>query len=330
MFERTVVGNQPKISEIPGRANLRNARNRFDSGKIDAAALEECVQATIRDTVADQIDAGMARVTDGRIRWDDPVSPFASAHDGFAVGGLIRFFDNNVYYRRPSIVGPVRYVRSAVVDDFRLLRAMTDRPILASVCGPFSLAKFCVDDNYKDAQTLYHECARLVRAEIEALAHAGADWVQIDEPWLGFCPGEIGPATEAIATAVRGIRIKTLVFVYFAPIGAIARQLWELPVDMIGADCVTEPGNFKVLLDGPAAKARAFGLVDARNTRLESVGGLAKQLNSIVKRGGEGWPECWLTPSAALEFLPHRNAVAKMKLLSQAVAQMADVPVTAI
>lgn len=330
MFERTVVGSQPKISEIAGRANLRSARNRFDSGKIDAPALEESVQATIRDTVADQIDCGMVRVTDGRIRWDDPVAPLAGTHDGFAAGGLIRFFDNNVYYRRPSVVGPVRYVRSAVVDDFRLLRAMTDRPILASVCGPFSLARFCVDANYKDPQTLYHECARLVRAELEALAHAGAEWVQLDEPWVGFCPDEIGPATEAIATAVRGLKVKILVFVYFAPIAGIVRQLWELPVDMIGADCVTEPKNMKALLDGPPTKGRAFGLVDARNTRLETVEHLASDLNRIVKCGGEGWPDCWVTPSAALEFLPHRNAIAKMRLLTTAVAQFADVPVSAL
>jgi 5-methyltetrahydropteroyltriglutamate--homocysteine methyltransferase len=329
VFERTIVGNQPKISEIPGRVNLRVARNRFDSGKIDTSQLEDSIRATIRDTITDQIDAGMDRVSDGRIRWDDPVTPFAAAHDGFEIGGLIRFFDNNVYYRRPTIVGPVRFVRSTMTGDFRLARSLTDRPLLASVCGPFSMAKFCVDHNYKDSAKLYMECARLVRLELEALSKAGADWVQLDEPWLGFCPDEVGPATDAIAAAVRGIALKTSVYVYFSPVERVIRRLWDLPVDMIGADCVSNPGNFDVMLDGPSSKGRAFGLVDSRNTRLETVGQLTCYMDKIVKHAGEGWSACWLTPSAALEFLPHRNAMAKMHLLTTAVTQFADHPVAA-
>jgi len=329
MFERTVVGNQPKISEIPGRENLRVARNRFDSGKIDAAQLENSIRATIRDTISDQINAGMDLVTDGRIRWDDPVTPFAAAHDGFEIGGLIRFFDNNVYYRRPSIVGPVRYVRSAVVNDFLLTRTITDRPLVASVCGPFSLAKFCVQSNYNDHASLYMECSHLIRSELEALAKAGAEWVQLDEPWLGFCPDEVGYATDAIAAAVRGIRLKTFVYVYFSPIDRVIKRLWDLPVDMIGADCVSHPGNLEALLDGPPLKGRTFGLIDSRNTRLETTGQLTASMDRILKSGGDAWPECWLAPSAALEFLPHRKALDKMRLLTRAVAEFAGIAAAA-
>jgi methionine synthase II (cobalamin-independent) len=97
---------------------------------------------------------------------------------------------------------------------------------------------------------------------------------------------------------------------------------------MIGADCVSHPANFDALLDGPASKSRTFGLVNARNTRLETIGDLTRFMDKIARRGGEGWPACWLTPSAALEFLPYRSAIAKMNLLTKAVEQYAGTSVT--
>lgn len=327
MFETTLVGNQPKISEVPNAPNLRHARNQFDKGKITAVQLEEVCRATIRATVHDQTLAGIHRVTDGRIRWDDPVTPFAAAHDGFEIGGLIRYFDNNVYYRRPNITGPVRYVRSAVVEDFRFTKSISDRPVLAAVCGPFSMAKFCINTNYNNSHDLLTDCARLVRGEIEALIDAGADWVQLDEPHLGFCPNEIGPACDAIAAAVRGLKVNVFIYVYFSPVSGIVRRLWDLPVAMIGADCATVPANLEALCDGPAGMGRAFGLVDARNTRLETTDALSGVLERITSAGAERWPHCWITPSAALEFLPYTNAVSKMKRLTQTVAEFTGAPV---
>ncbi len=321
MFKTAIWGNLPKIADRPGRPNLRAARNRFDKGKIDATELEDIVRQTTTAVIRDQLDAGIDRIGDGRIRWDDPVTPFAKAHDGFESGGLIRFFDNNVYYRRPVISGPIQFVESAVKDDYAFARSVTDRPLLASVCGPFSMAQLCADQYYNDTTRLYTDCARLVRAEIEALADAGADWVQLDEPCLGFSPNEIDAACAAITEAVRGLKINVLVYVYFSPISAIADHLWKLPVQMIGADCISVPANFSALLNGPSDMAKAFGLVDARNTRLEKTDELLVQMERIVHHSSEQAADCWLTPSASLEFLPYQASIAKMKLMTTAVRE---------
>jgi 5-methyltetrahydropteroyltriglutamate--homocysteine methyltransferase len=321
MFKTAILGNLPKISDRPGRPNLRTARNRFDSGTMDAGELEDVIRQIIASVIGDQIGAGIDRAGDGRIRWDDPVTPFAMAHDGFEPGGLIRFFDNNVYYRRPVISGPIRFVQSAVAGDYKFARSVTDRPLLASVCGPFSMAHLCVDRHYHDASHLYADCARLVHAEIEALAHAGADWVQLDEPYLGFCPEEIDAACAAITEAVRGVKTNILVYVYFSPISEVIERLWKLPVQMIGADCISVPANFNALLSGPPEKPRAFGLIDARNTRLEDIDVLLLQLERIAHRRSGEETECWLTPSASLEFLPYQASIAKMKLMGATVRE---------
>jgi len=327
-FETMLVGNQPKIFDDAAPAtNLRLARNRLDKGAISPEEYETVVRATIKRTMAEQAAGGLDRLTDGRIRWDDPVTPFARAHDGFSIGGLIRFFDNNVYYRRPIIDGPIRFVRSAVIDDFRLAKSLSDRPLMPSVCGPFSLAKFCVDQSYEGSRSLYEDCARLVRGELEALAEAGADWVQLDEPHLVSCPEEMGLAVETISAAVRRSGIKTLLYTYFGPLHPIADRVWDIPCDALGADCATVPGNLDILLQGPKARGRAFGLLDARSTRMEKPEQVTTQLEKISGGGAGDWPKCWITPSAALEFLPYKNAIAKMRRLSELVRQFEGVTV---
>jgi methionine synthase II (cobalamin-independent) len=181
------------------------------------------------------------------------------------------------------------------------------------------MAHLCLDRHYNDRTRLYTDCARLVHAEIESLAHAGADWIALDEPYLGFCPEEIEAACAAITEAVRGVNVKILVYVYFSPVSAVIEHLWTLPVEMIGADCVSVPANFEALLGGPPHRAKAFGLVDSRNTRLEKTDQLLAQLERIARRGADR--DCWLTPSASLEFLPYPASVAKMKLLASAVRE---------
>jgi 5-methyltetrahydropteroyltriglutamate--homocysteine methyltransferase len=316
MFQTVLVGNQPKIADDRARVNLRVTRNRFDKGKTDQQAVADALEGTIAWTVADQIAAGIDRVTDGRIRWDDPVTPLAAAHEGFEIGGLIRYFDNNVYYRRPQITGPIRFTQSALTNDFRFAVRQSGHPLMAAVCGPFSLAKFCTNLHYKDEDALYADCAALVRAELGALADAGAEWVQLDEPFVGLSPQEIEIATAAISAAVTDCGVKTFVYSYFGSLEKVIDRLWELPVTAIGADCATVPRNFDCLLGGPSHIGRGFGLVDARNTRMETPAFLRERLERL---GTFGWPVCWITPSAGLEFLPYQNAQRKMKALTEAV-----------
>lgn len=322
LFEVMLVGNQPKIFDDSARTlSLRLARNRLDKGSMTADEYEAVVKSTIKETIVDQLACGFDRITDGRIRWDDPVTPFAGAHDGFSIGGLIRFFDNNVYYRRPTINGPIRFVRSAVVDDYRYAAGLTNRPVMPSVCGPFSLAKFCVDQNYNGSRALFEDCARLVRGELEALAQAGAEWVQLDEPYVALAYDEIGLAVDTITSTVRRCGIKTLVYTYFGSLGPVADRIWDIPCDAFGADCATSPGNLDILLHGPKAMGRAFGLFDSRSTRMEKPATVARQFEQIAKAGASDWPKCWITPSAALEFLPYKNALAKMRLIGECVRQ---------
>ena len=119
MLKTTVVGNYPKITEDKTQVNLRLTLNKFDQKKITLVELEKAYQETINRVIAEQEEAGLDIITDGQIRWDDLVTPFAKNIDGFKIGGLLRFFDNNVYYRRPVVKSKLSFKNYSVVEEFK-------------------------------------------------------------------------------------------------------------------------------------------------------------------------------------------------------------------
>ena len=131
MLKTTVVGNYPKITEDKSAPNLRSALNRFDQGKISGDELERVYQETIKRVIREQEETGVDLITDGQIRWDDLVTPFASNIYGLEIGGLIRFFDNNVYYRRPIIKSNLAFKDHSTVEEFSFLKQNSTKPFLS-------------------------------------------------------------------------------------------------------------------------------------------------------------------------------------------------------
>lgn len=311
MIKTTVHGFYPKISEDSALPNYRRARNRLDAGEITDAEFSQVVQSTIKRAVAEQIKAGIDLPTDGQIQWDDLVSPFARTWKNTSVGGLIRFFDNNTYYRRAQIQGAIAVDAPAAAPDFRAAQAAASRPLKAVLPGPLTFAKMSDDHHYGDEGKFMQAVAEALNAEAMALQGAGCTALQIDEPFLPKVPGRISALRDSLGAMLRGVKMKTMLAVYFDSIKPLVPALWDLPVDGFFLDCVSRPENLVHALSAPADKTVAFGIVDARNTGRETT----SQLNQIVdqiqsKRPGS---DNWIGPSAALEYLPHADAQNKMR-----------------
>ncbi len=316
-MKTTVVGSYPKISEDPGVPNMRNSLNRFDQGKITRDDLERVIDQTVARVIKEQEQCGLDEVTDGLIRWDDLADPCARSFGGMKRGGLLRFFDNNVYYRQPLVDGPIAF-KPATAAHFALARQQASKPLKAVLPGPFTLASLSQDAYYKNREKLTLALAEALHQEALALQEAGATHIQFDEPSLCKTPGEIDLAREALGIVTRGLKAATSVFVYFGSVqGDLAAGLFHLPVDRIGVDCVSKPGNLDAVLAAyTGGKDVVLGLVDARNTKMESAGDLAAVLKRAAQRIPAG--KLWLSPSCGLEFLPHDRAVAKLRLVVQA------------
>ena len=146
-----------------------------------AQAQDDATALAIRD----QERAGVDIVTDGEIRRESYSNRFATALEGFDIDNPAmvpgRAGGTNAV---PRIVGKVRRTRAVEVDDLRFLRAHTDRTIKITLPGPFTMSQQASNEAYDDEAELAMDLAVAVNEEVHELFAAGADVVQIDEPWL--------------------------------------------------------------------------------------------------------------------------------------------------
>lgn len=317
MPKTTVVGSYPKITEDKTQVNLRRARNRFDRKRITAEELEQAYQTTIKRVISEQEEAGVDLITDGQIRWDDLVSPFVGSIRGMEIGGLLRFFDNNVYYRRPIVKSKISFGHHSVVEEFRFARANSNQDLKAVIPGALTFTRLSLDEFYNDEEQLVLDLAEILHEEAESLSEEGAKMIQIDEPSLCFHPDKLNLVKESLKVITEGIRAKFALYLYFGSIKKLVPHLFELPVDLIGVDVVSKKENLDLLLNSGGKKEIGLGCVDARNTMMEK----QSDLIALFKKAAKKIPadKIWVSPSCGLEFLPHAEAQKKLKNMVEAV-----------
>lgn len=317
MLRSTVVGNYPKVTEDKTCLDLRQAKNRFDQRKITADELERAYQETIKRVIKEQEETGLDLITDGQIRWDDSVTPFAKHIHGFEIGGLLRFFDNNVYYRRPIIRSKLSFKDYSVVKEFEFAKANSKKEIKPVIVGAFTIAQLSLDEFYHDEEKLVLDFAGILHKEAEKLEQEGAKIIQIDEPSLCFDPDKLKLVQESLRIITRDIKTKFALYLYFGSIKNLVPELFDLPVDILGVDVVSKKENLDLLLEYNGKKEIGLGCVDARNTRMEAESELSAIFEKVSKRIPSD--KIYINPSCGLEFLPHTEAQKKLKNIVQAV-----------
>jgi len=166
----------------------------------------------------------------------------------------------------------------------------------------------------------YVELQDSYKSLTEALAHAGAEVIQLDEPALLRHQTDFPVLQRALQmlTKHKG-KAKLALYVYFGDPQPLYERLQQLPVDILGLDFTYNPKFVERVIALGSQKPLALGLVDGRNTRLEDAAAVAHTLDRILLRvKGDA---CYLNPSCGLEYLPRDRALAKLKLLTQIRAQ---------
>ena len=319
----TVVGNYPKVPSLSGGPNLRTAIGRFDQGRITAEELAKVADEATRDAIGEQARAGLDLITDGHIRWEDEITYVVRGLAGISLNGLIRFFDTNTYYRQPVIEGAVKWERPITVKDYRFAVEVSQKPIKVVLPGPLTVAQHAQDIFYRDTQKLAAAAAEALNAEARALQDAGATYIQWNEPSLLRIKDEFSTMQKLAKVLTRGITVKTALYTYFGDISGLYPQLFDLPFQVFGLDFVTGEANFSLLKSFPQEKELGFGIVDARNTKLESIEELVGYLDQI--RSVVSLDRVLLNPNCGLEFLPRKNAYEKLARMAAAVVRAKEV-----
>lgn len=318
-MKSTVVGNFPKVGDSYEEQKLRRAIETHQQGKISAEALEEIQNEVIREVIEIQISAGIQLITDGQIRWLDTLTWPARKLKGIQLNGLLRFFDNNVYYRQPVVESAVGWQEPIGVSEFQFAKKIAQQRADVKVVlpGPYTLARLSQNNHYGKFSDLAMDLARALSQEAQALEKAGATFIQFDEPGLPLHPEDLPMAFKAFELCVKPLgNIQVALYTYFSDISKIFNDLCAFPNQILGIDCAAAPENVELLKKVASPKSLALGIVDARNTKMEKEEALRALLNSVSKNASKIQ---FLNPSCGLEFLPKDIAIQKLTLIGNLV-----------
>lgn len=310
-------GSYPRVGDTPDEQRLRRALHSLDRGEITADEVFAVERDVTKSVLAEQAAAGVDILTDGLVRWNDPVSHLARELEGVEINGLLRYFDNNFYYRQPVLTGPVRWQRPILLDDLEFAQAASDRPLKAVIPGPLTLAQLSNDGHYGDLRRATLAIAEALNRELQSCQEVDVVYVQVEEPAFD-AHTDRGLLRDAYAALAQDVTLPLVLAPFFGDVGKSFSRLFDLELAGYHLDLVSHATNAEALdPEGfPPKTALSLGLLDARNTRLESAGDLARRVEDLRARLPES---CMLfvTTNCGLEFLPRDKARAKLRLLAE-------------
>jgi len=308
----TNTGGFPRIGEGKRDQKLRTAFSDMDKEKITQEELLSVEREVTSEAIKLQAKAGIELVTDGQIRWNDPVSHVLGSVAGVEIGSLTRFFDTNYYYRQPIIREKLSWQRPVLLDEFIFARSVSERPVKPVITGPYTLARLSINHAYNSFNLFMEAMCDVIAREVDALIQAGASVVQIDEPAILQNPDDIEMLQQMISEiAKKKGEAKLALYTYFGDVSPIYEKLQQFPLDILGLDFSYSPKLPEVISSLGTAKTLGLGLIDGRNTKLEMESDLFKLLDVLLS--APGVDDCYLNPSCGLEYLPKTKAAAKLE-----------------
>jgi 5-methyltetrahydropteroyltriglutamate--homocysteine methyltransferase len=289
--------------------------------------LAEAQDDTLRLAVYDQESAGLDLLTDGEGRRLNFARHFSSAWQGVDAERLVEVANpRGGTARYPRVIGPISWPGPQVVDDLRLLKHLTGRPVKMTVVGPLTAAARLVDEHYHDREALVLACAAAINAELRALEAEGCDLLQLDEPVLYINPGPLRVyAVQALTRALEGLSTPVAEHVcygyaYRYPTkqadpeyaAALATLAAHPRVDWISLE-YAQPRHQPELLRHCGDKGVILGVLDLADPipeRPEAVAALIRAALEVVPPA-----RLHLSPDCGMWHLPRPVAYAKLRAL---------------
>jgi 5-methyltetrahydropteroyltriglutamate--homocysteine methyltransferase len=309
----TVIGAYPKIGDGLEAQALRRALHRHDRGELPDAELDEVFDDVTRAAIGEIESAGIDITNDGQVRWDDLLSPFSRTWSGVEPGPLERFYDNNTYFRQPVIDGRIVTDGRSLVRDYTFAAGVAKTKLKAAIPGPLTFATLAArDDQFGSLEERLLAIADATAREIAGLKAAGATTIDIEDPAVVASPKNIELAREAYRRLADPDLALTLVTYFFAA-DTVLESLASFPVAAIGIDVRSRDTTAFDRLDAFRTQDVVLGVVDARNTRLETADEVARYAERALRLVPQD--RLVLATTTSLEYLPRDVARAKLTAL---------------
>ena len=292
----------------------------------ESEAIVEQYDEVRAEYVDDQLDAGLDRVVEGQGRWDDMIAHPLTVHDSVETGGIVRYYDNNNFYRDPRVVDDLDFSGDVAAELESAARLVdSEAPLAATLPGPYSLAQLATDEHYGDDDVFQAAIADFLAGEVEAFpAHETLFLVEPSLVTDAPADGEESTATDAISTVAEATDAEVVVQTSYGALGEklYAHLVDEAGADALGLDLVAGDRDDTVynVQEFGATDSLALGLVDGQNTLVEEPETLAERVEWFESQvPAEGFDRTYLTPNTELFYLPANKYRAKLNALAAAV-----------
>jgi len=327
LFPTTLVGSYPQPEWLIDREKLAG---RFpprvrakELWRVPEAYLAEAQDDATVLAIRAQERAGLDIVTDGEIRRESYSNRFATALEGIDIDNPGSALDRSGHPNPvPRIVGKIRRKHAVEVADLRFLKRHTTRKTKITVPGPFTMSQQAQNDFYKSPEEAAMDYAAAVNEEIRDLFAAGADVVQIDEPYMQARPE---PARhyglKALNRALEGITGTTAVHICFGyaaiiharPTGySFLPELAGSPVKQVSIETAQSNLDTAVLAKLPGKKIMV-GCIDLSDMAVETPQKVADRLRRALKYVPP--QDVIVAPDCGMKYLPREVAEAKMRAM---------------
>ncbi|MFO1107779.1 MAG: cobalamin-independent methionine synthase II family protein [Bradyrhizobium sp.] len=334
LLPTTVVGSYPQPDWLVDRAMLSKSvpRTRMhEIWRLPAEHLEQAQDDATIVAIRDMERAGIDIVTDGEIRRESYSNRFATALDGIDTENpaIIVARTGSTKTAVPRVVGKIKRTAPVELRDMQFLRQNTDHAAKITLPGPFTMSQQAKNQFYKDDEELAMAFAEAVNAEALDLQKAGADVIQLDEPWVRNNP-ELAKryAVKAINRALQGITVPTVVHLCFGyaavvpgsskPAGySFLAELDDTVAEQISIEAAQPKLDLGVLKD-LSSKKIMLGVLDLGNPEIEAAAVVADRIRNGLKHVPA--ERLVVAPDCGMKYMPRHVAFGKLKAMSEAAA----------
>lgn len=306
------------VGSFPKPLALVEARKR----KVEREKLKKLEREATEKWIHIQEEVGLDVLVDGEFYRGDMVAYFAEELAGFRMGGLVRSYGNR-YYRKPIIVGEVRYQGPITVEWWEFAQSLTQKPVKGVITGPYTMMDWSFNEYYPSREQACLALARELRKEVRDLYRAGARIIQIDEPALSARPEELQIANRALKILTEGVNAYFICHVCYGAFEFIYPQMLRLPVQNFDLEMSNSDLDLVELFRRhPFTKDISFGVIDVHSHVVEKV----EQVKSRIHRALEvlNPRQVWIDPDCGLKTRTEEEAVAKLRVMVEATKQVRD------
>jgi 5-methyltetrahydropteroyltriglutamate--homocysteine methyltransferase len=332
LFPTTLVGSYPQPDWLIDREKLGG---RFpprvrakELWRIPEPFLEGAQDDATILAIRAQEAAGLDIITDGEIRRESYSNRFATALEGVDLDNPGTALDRSGHPNPvPRIVGRIRRIRPVEVEDLKFLRRHTDRKTKITVPGPFTMLQQAQNDFYRSSEEAAMDYAAAVNEEIRDLFSAGADIVQIDEPYMQARPADAEKyGLDALNRALDGVKGTTAVHICFGyaaiihsrPSGySFLPQLSACSCNQISVETAQSSLDCSALA-GLLGKKVILGVIDLSDNKIESPLEVASRIRRALPYVSA--EDIVVAPDCGMKYLPREVADGKMHAMVQGAA----------